>query len=124
VIIKLESLWLSLTVYWKSNIASCLLILRYISVMMLQAELFWDQLNYESAERVLKRASEYCADYQSWQINYGHILYMQEKFNEASKFYELVLKRNKEKVQVYSVLYILSFLMFQQLYLRIYQFVI
>lgn len=72
---------------------------------MSQANIYWDMQNYVVIEKLLKKASEFCTDYEVWQLNLGHALFMQEstKFNEAIDLYKSIVRRHFDNVNCFIV---------------------
>lgn len=72
---------------------------RYIPVLMAQAKIYWDMENYQQVEKVFRKSVEFCNDHDIWKLNVAHVLFMQEnKFKEATGFYEPIVKKNYDKV--------------------------
>ena len=59
---------------------------------MAQALMYWEHQNYLQVEKQLKRVFEQLSDQPSWRINMAHTLFMLEKYAEAAKFYETVVR--------------------------------
>lgn len=68
---------------------------------MSQASIYWNLHNYAVIEKLLKKASEFCTDYEVWQLNLGHALFMQEntKFNEAIELYKAIVRKHYDNVR-------------------------
>ncbi|CAL1286216.1 unnamed protein product [Larinioides sclopetarius] len=72
---------------------------RYIPVLMAQAKIYWEMENYQQVEKVFRKSVEFCNDHDVWKLNVAHVLFMQEnKFKEATGFYEPIVKKNYEKI--------------------------
>ncbi|GFS96487.1 tetratricopeptide repeat protein 30A [Nephila pilipes] len=72
---------------------------RYIPVLMAQAKIYWDMENYQQVEKVFRKSVEFCNDHDIWKLNVAHVLFMQEnKFKEATGFYEPIVKKNYDKI--------------------------
>ncbi|XP_015914325.1 intraflagellar transport protein 70A [Parasteatoda tepidariorum] len=72
---------------------------RYIPVLMAQAKIYWDMENYQQVEKVFRKSVEFCNDHDVWKLNVAHVLFMQEnKFKEATGFYEPIVKKNYDKI--------------------------
>lgn len=66
---------------------------------MAQAKIYWDMENYQQVEKVFRKSVEFCNDHDVWKLNVAHVLFMQEnKFKEATGFYEPIVKKNYDKV--------------------------
>ncbi|KAG8187859.1 hypothetical protein JTE90_001232 [Oedothorax gibbosus] len=72
---------------------------RYIPVLMAQAKIYWEMENYTQVEKVFRKSVEFCNDHDVWKLNVAHVLFMQEnKFKEATGFYEPIVKKNYDKI--------------------------
>ncbi|KAG0722580.1 Tetratricopeptide repeat protein 30A [Chionoecetes opilio] len=68
---------------------------RYIPVLMAQTKIYWDLENYSQLEKIFRKSVEFCNESDIWKLNVAHVLFMQEnKFKEATGFYEPIVKRN------------------------------
>lgn len=66
---------------------------------MAQAKIYWDMENYGQVEKIFRKSVEFCNDNDTWKLNVAHVLFMQEnKFKEATGFYEPIVKKNYENV--------------------------
>jgi len=66
---------------------------------MHQAKVLWDRADYRELEKLFTRTVDMCTDNETWKLNVAHVLYMQaDKFDEASRFYEPVVKSNYDNV--------------------------
>lgn len=75
---------------------------RYIPVLMAQAKIYWDLENYAQVEKIFRKSVEFCNDNDVWRLNVAHVLFMQEnKFKEATGFYEPIVKKNYSDVCLY-----------------------
>lgn len=71
----------------------------YIPVLMAQAKIYWDLENYAQVEKIFRKSVEFCNDNDVWRLNVAHVLFMQEnKFKEATGFYEPIVKKNYSDV--------------------------
>lgn len=74
---------------------------RYIPVLMAQAKIYWELENYAQVEKIFRKSVEFCNDNDIWRLNVAHVLFMQEnKFKEATGFYEPIVKKNYSDVSV------------------------
>lgn len=74
---------------------------RYIPVLMAQAKIYWDLENYSQVEKIFRKSVEFCNESDIWKLNVAHVLFMQEnKFKEATGFYEPIVKKNYDNVRV------------------------
>ncbi|XP_013384419.1 tetratricopeptide repeat protein 30A [Lingula anatina] len=72
---------------------------RYIPILMQQAKIYWDMENYQQVEKVFRKSVEFCNENDVWKLNVAHVLFMQEnKFKEATGFYEPIVKKNYENI--------------------------
>ncbi|CDW60992.1 tetratricopeptide repeat protein 30A [Trichuris trichiura] len=61
----------------------------YLPVLMEQAKMYWDKKNYRQVEKIFQHSADFCGNYDSWKLNVGHTLFMQQtKYKEAAGFYE------------------------------------
>lgn len=67
---------------------------------MAQASIYWDLKNYAVIEKLLRKAGEFCSDHETWQLNLGHVLFMQEsnKYPEAIELYKSIIRRHYDSV--------------------------
>ena len=66
---------------------------------MQQAKIYWDLENYEQVEKIFRKSVEFCNEHESWKLNVAHVLFMQEnKFKEATGFYEPTVKKHYDNV--------------------------
>lgn len=70
----------------------------YIPVLMSQARIYWERSNYPQVEKIFRKSVEFCSENETWKLNVAHVLFMQDKFQESSGFYEAVVKRNYENL--------------------------
>ena len=74
-------------------------VFRYIPVLMQQAKIYWDLENYQQVEKIFRKSVEFCNEHDAWKLNVAHVLFMQEnKFKEATGFYEPIVKKHYENV--------------------------
>ncbi|OTF69813.1 tetratricopeptide repeat protein 30A-like protein [Euroglyphus maynei] len=71
----------------------------YVPVLMAQAKIYWDIECYAQVEKVFRKSAEFCNELDLWKLNVAHVLFMQEnKFKEATGFYEQLVKRNYDNI--------------------------
>jgi len=71
----------------------------FLPVLMNQAKIYWDRENYVQVEKLFRQSAELCGDADVWRLNVAHTLFMQEnKFREATSFYEPLVKQNYENI--------------------------
>lgn len=74
---------------------------RYVPVLMAQAKIYWDLENYTQVEKIFKKSVEFCNENDVWKLNVAHTLFMQEnKFKDATRFYEPIVKKKYENVRM------------------------
>ena len=79
---------------------------RYIPVLMQQAKIYWDMENYQQVEKIFRKSVEFCNEHDVWKLNVAHVLFMQEnKFKEATGFYEPIVKKHYDNVITLLVAY-------------------
>ena len=68
---------------------------------MAQAKIYWDMQNYTAIEKLFRKSFEFCSDHDTWRLNAGHVLFMQEnsKYKKAIDFYEPIVKNQYENVK-------------------------
>ena len=72
---------------------------------MQQARIYWDLENYMQVEKIFRKSVEFCNDQDVWKLNVAHVLFMQEsKYKEAAGFYEPIVKKHYENVNIPSLL--------------------
>jgi len=74
---------------------------KYVPVLMAQAKIFWEKENYPQVEKIFRKSVEFCNESDIWKLNVAHVIFMQEnKFREASTFYEAIVKKNYTHVSI------------------------
>eukprot|EP00752_Nemacystus_decipiens_P017948 g16088.t1 len=71
---------------------------RYIPVLMAMARIYWDRENYPMVEKLFRQAAEFCSDHDTWKLNAAHVFFMEEKFKEAIRYYEPIVKKQAETI--------------------------
>lgn len=71
----------------------------YIPILMQQARIYWDKENYSQVEKIFQTSLEFCNDHDIWKLNVAHVLFMQEKYKDATGFYEAIVKKNYDHLQ-------------------------
>ena len=73
---------------------------RYIPILMAQASIYWDLQNYAAIEKIFRKSVEFCNDHDTWRLNVGHVLFMQDsKYKDAIGFYEPIVKKHYDQVR-------------------------
>ena len=79
-------------------------------MLMQQAKIYWDLENYQQVEKIFRKSVEFCNEHDAWKLNVAHVLFMQEnKFKEATGFYEPIVKKHYENVRMQCCLSLLQF---------------
>ena len=68
---------------------------------MQQARIYWDMENYSQVEKIFQTSLEFCNDHDIWKLNVAHVLFMQEKYKDATGFYEAIVKKNYDRVSIF-----------------------
>lgn len=71
---------------------------KYIPVLMAQAKIFWNSKDYVSVENILKIAEAYCSINDIWKLNMAHVMFVQEKYSDAVRYYESVYEKNMDNL--------------------------
>jgi tetratricopeptide repeat protein 30 len=95
-------------------------IFSYIPIVMAQAKVNWDGRQWAAVEKTLRKTMEYCSEHDTWRINVGHVLFMQEKYSDAINFYEPFVQKNYEKVSYFSNCFTLASILRSWTYLLLY----
>ncbi|CAN0280026.1 unnamed protein product [Scytosiphon promiscuus] len=71
---------------------------RYLPVLMAMARIYWDRENYPVVEKLFRQAAEFCSDHHVWKLNAAHVFFMEEKFKEAIRYYEPIVKKQADTI--------------------------
>ena len=71
---------------------------KYVPSLMQHARIFWDIQNFDQVEKIFRKSVEFCNDREVWKLNVGHVLFMQEKYKEATTFYEPIVKNHYDNL--------------------------
>ncbi|XP_065221761.1 intraflagellar transport protein 70A [Planococcus citri] len=71
---------------------------KYIPVLMAQAKIYWDTENYAQVENIFHKSVEFCNENDTWRLHVAHVLFMQDKFKEATGFYEPLVKKSYHNI--------------------------
>ena len=82
-------------------VAMCVVLVRFIPVLMLQAKVLWERGDYRELEMLFSRSVDYCRDNDTWRLNVAHVLYMQNKFEDAVSFYEPLVNNSYDNVRTH-----------------------
>ena len=55
----------------------------YLPVLMGMGEIHWHAENWPMVEKIFKQSAEFCSDQDVWQLNVAHVLFREEKWEEA-----------------------------------------
>ena len=65
----------------------------YISVLMAQANIYWNLQNYPMVEKIFRQSAEFASEHECWKLNVAHVFFMQgTKFREAIRYYEPIVE--------------------------------
>ena len=89
-------------------------------MLMAQAKIYWDMDQYAQVEKIFRKSVEFCSESDIWKLNVAHVLFMQvimddcdsrdiltffwtlylqeNKFKEATGFYEPIVKKNFDSI--------------------------
>uniref|UniRef100_A0A1I8BXD3 Tetratricopeptide repeat protein 30 n=1 Tax=Meloidogyne hapla TaxID=6305 RepID=A0A1I8BXD3_MELHA len=70
----------------------------FLPALLAQAKLLWDKSQWSLIERLFRRSAEFCSGNDIWKLNLAHVLFMQEKFKEASDCYAPLVRANFDKM--------------------------
>ena len=72
---------------------------------MAQASIYWDMQNYAAIEKIFRKSFEFCSDHDTWRLNVGHVLFMQEssKYKKAIDFYAPIVKKHYDNVRIHFI---------------------
>ena len=76
---------------------------QYMPVLMAQAKIYWDHSHYEAVEKLFRQSAEFCSDHAAWKLNVAHTFFVQEKFSEAIKYYEPIVKKTNDLLKIPAV---------------------
>lgn len=71
---------------------------RYIVVLMAQAKIYWNRENFQMVEKIFRKSMDVCNEYDTWKLNVAHVLFMQNKYQEANGLYESIVKKHYDNV--------------------------
>ena len=69
----------------------------YMRSSLALARVFFKTERFGESEKVLATVAEYFSENLSWRTNVGHVLFAQEKFKDAVKFYEMAVNSIREE---------------------------
>lgn len=70
----------------------------FLPSLLSQAKLLWDKSQWSLIEKLFRRSAEFCSGNDIWKLNLAHVLFMQEKFKEASDCYAPLVRANFDKM--------------------------
>lgn len=71
---------------------------KYIPVLTSQAKIYWDMENYPQVEKVFKSSIDFASEHEIWKLNVAHTFFMQDRFHDAIKYYEPIVKKYQDNV--------------------------
>lgn len=71
---------------------------KYIPVLMSQAKIYWDKENYSVVEKLFRQSAQFCADHDVWKLNVAHVFFVLERYNEAIRYYEPIVRKNEQNM--------------------------
>lgn len=70
----------------------------YIPGLMASAHIYWEMENYSAVERIFRQSAEFCSEHDTWKLNVAHTFFMQDKFKEAIRYYEPIVKKQSDNL--------------------------
>lgn len=67
---------------------------------MAQGKIYWDMDKFSVVEKILRKSAEFCSENETWKLNLAHVLFMQEKFQEAIDMYEPIVHQSIDFVRI------------------------
>jgi tetratricopeptide repeat protein 30 len=49
-------------------------------------------------EKLFRQSAEFCADHDTWKLNVAHVFFVLERYNEAIRYYEPIVKKNYDNM--------------------------
>jgi tetratricopeptide repeat protein 30 len=77
---------------------------RYIPVLMGMAKVYWDREHWDMVERLFRQSGEFCSEHPTWKLNVGHAYFMKERFDDAIRYYEPVVHKSDELLDVTAII--------------------
>ncbi|XP_077412382.1 intraflagellar transport protein 70A isoform X2 [Vanacampus margaritifer] len=71
---------------------------KYIVALMAQAKIYWNRENFAMVEKIFHKSMEVCNEDDTWKLNVAHVLFMQNKYKEATSFYEPIVKKHYNNI--------------------------
>ncbi|XP_024920372.1 intraflagellar transport protein 70A isoform X6 [Cynoglossus semilaevis] len=71
---------------------------KYIVVLMAQAKIYWNRENFQMVEKIFRKSMDVCNEYDTWKLNVAHVLFMQNKYQEANGLYESIVKKHYDNI--------------------------
>jgi len=68
---------------------------QFMPMLCFQAKLYWNKREYSRAEGLLQSYADCCGNHDAWLLNFGHILFAQDKFLECISVYQLLMKSHE-----------------------------
>jgi tetratricopeptide repeat protein 30 len=64
----------------------------------LLGQALWDENQFDETENLLFRCQQYCNEFTEWKINCANVLFVKERFHEASTLYEDIISACSSKL--------------------------
>jgi tetratricopeptide repeat protein 30 len=75
------------------------IVVRLVCVISNKARISWEAKDFAKTEQVFAEHESYCKDNETFNMNIGHALFMQEgKYHEASKYYADIVYKHKDNL--------------------------
>eukprot|EP00879_Flechtneria_rotunda_P021336 GHRR01022486.1.p1 GENE.GHRR01022486.1~~GHRR01022486.1.p1 ORF type:complete len:564 (+),score=204.45 GHRR01022486.1:745-2436(+) len=71
---------------------------RHIPVLMAMGSVYWERGAYSALEQLFRQSAEFCSEHEVWKLNLAHTFFMQDKFHDASRYYQPLVTRNTSKL--------------------------
>lgn len=49
-------------------------------------------------EKLFRQSAQFCADHDVWKLNVAHVFFVLERYNEAIRYYEPIVKKNYDNM--------------------------
>uniref|UniRef100_A0A3P8VNL4 Tetratricopeptide repeat protein 30 n=1 Tax=Cynoglossus semilaevis TaxID=244447 RepID=A0A3P8VNL4_CYNSE len=62
------------------------------------AKIYWNRENFQMVEKIFRKSMDVCNEYDTWKLNVAHVLFMQNKYQEANGLYESIVKKHYDNI--------------------------
>jgi len=76
---------------------------KYIPVLMAQGRIYWERKQYEMVERLFRQTAEFCSENETWKVCVAHVMFMQDKFKDAIRYYAPIVHKGKHGENILEV---------------------